>query len=90
MSCAAIMVAKEMLRNGYQPRLGLGKTLNGRVEPVADDIIDGIQSLFLEDEGDHDVVIEDISETPIMRIVESRSELKNWIYISTPVRWEFQ
>ncbi|OIT18641.1 hypothetical protein A4A49_43814 [Nicotiana attenuata] len=34
MSCAAIMVAKEMLKNGYQPGLGLGKTLNGRVEPI--------------------------------------------------------
>ena len=33
-SCAAIMVAKEMLRNGYQPGFGLGKTLNGRIEPV--------------------------------------------------------
>ncbi|XP_019260735.1 PREDICTED: uncharacterized protein LOC109238716 [Nicotiana attenuata] len=43
MSCAAIMVAKEMLKNGYQPGLGLGKTLNGRVEPI---VLPGQQFTF--------------------------------------------
>ncbi|KAH0695947.1 hypothetical protein KY289_013429 [Solanum tuberosum] len=150
MSCAVIMVAREMLRNGYQPGLGLGKTLNETVKPVAlpknqftfglgyepseeeirvardrkgrgiflpkliptidqrfsklviaktsdmstefsyDDIINEIQSLFLEDGDDHDVVIEDIAETPTVRIVEPGFELKNWICISAPVRREFQ
>ncbi|KAG5580061.1 hypothetical protein H5410_050688 [Solanum commersonii] len=117
MSCAAIMVAQEMLRNRYQHGLGLGKTSNGRgiflPKPIPtidqsfsklvisktlhmfakiayDDIVDGIKSLFLEDEGDHDVAIKDIAETPTVRIVEHESDKNNWSCISAPVHWEFQ
>lgn len=43
MSCLTITVEKEMLKNGYQPGLGLGKTLNGRVEPI---VLPGQQFTF--------------------------------------------
>ncbi|WMV49683.1 hypothetical protein MTR67_043068, partial [Solanum verrucosum] len=71
-------------------KLVISKTPDMFAEITYDDIVDGIKTLFLEDEGDHDVAIKDIAETPTVRIVEHESDKKNWSCISAPIRWEFQ
>ncbi|KAG5620190.1 hypothetical protein H5410_005408 [Solanum commersonii] len=83
--CVLMMVAWEMLKNGFIPSQAF--VAQGLEETVEDNLIEALKNLFIE-EAECNMILEDYTEAPTIWDAMPGDALNNWTCNPSPVLWE--